>query len=111
MVQLLNKLHIRAADSKERLLSVIKNPVTDHIPVGCVKIGTSHSAKNLVHLPDFVKTLPSDTPIVFVIGAMAHGKVNVDYIDQEISFSSYPLSASVACGKVCCAYEDLWNIL
>ena len=49
-------------------------------------------------------------------------------VDEKISISNYPLSASVACGKVsspsllrglveftdsqfCCALEDLWDIV
>ncbi|XP_044858977.1 ribosomal RNA small subunit methyltransferase NEP1-like [Mauremys mutica] len=34
MVQLLHKLSVRAADGPQKLLKVIKNPVTDHLPVG-----------------------------------------------------------------------------
>ena len=34
MVQLLHKYHITAADSKVKLIKVIKNPVTDHLPPG-----------------------------------------------------------------------------
>ena len=32
MVQLLHKLSIRAANGPHKLLKVIKNPVTDHLP-------------------------------------------------------------------------------
>ena len=49
-------------------------------------------------------------------------------VDEKLSISNYPLSASVACGKVslrsplyvlvkftdpqfCCALEDLWDIV
>jgi rRNA small subunit pseudouridine methyltransferase Nep1 len=28
-----------------------------------------------------------------------------------LGISSYALSASVACAKVCCAFEDLWDIM
>lgn len=51
---------------------VIKNPVTDHLPVGCRKISTSYSAEKVVHPRELV---PSDDPMVIVVGAMAHGKV------------------------------------
>ncbi|KAL9989642.1 hypothetical protein ACROYT_G004209 [Oculina patagonica] len=43
MVQLLHKLSIHAADGPQKLLKVIKNPVTDHLPTGCRKIGRSLS--------------------------------------------------------------------
>ena len=39
-VQLLHKLSVRASSGPEKLLNVIKNPVTNHLPVGCKKIGT-----------------------------------------------------------------------
>ena len=55
------------------LLQVIKNPVTDHLPTGALKIGTSFHADNLVD----VKTFAKDKPVVFVVGAMAHGRVSV----------------------------------
>jgi rRNA small subunit pseudouridine methyltransferase Nep1 len=61
---------------------------------------------------------------------MARGKDTfADHIiDEKISISDYPLSASVACGKVrimcctapelwmtawqfCCALEELWDIV
>jgi hypothetical protein len=41
-VQLLHKLSIRSADGPEKLLRVIKNPITDHLPPNCRKIGTWH---------------------------------------------------------------------
>jgi len=50
---------------------VIKNPVTDHLPTGCPKIGTSYHAEQIVD----VSKLAKEEPVVFVIGAMAHGKV------------------------------------
>ncbi len=53
-------------------MKVIKNPITDHLPVGCIKIGTSFSADKLVK----PKELPrGEQPVAIVVGAMAHGKV------------------------------------
>jgi rRNA small subunit pseudouridine methyltransferase Nep1 len=40
-VQLLHKLSIRATQGPERLLQVIKNPITDHLPTGAPKLGTA----------------------------------------------------------------------
>ena len=54
------------------IFQVIKNPVTDHLPTGCQKIGTSFQADLCVDVGEFAK----NEPIVFVVGAMAHGKVN-----------------------------------
>lgn len=42
MVQLLHKYHITAADSKVKLIKVIKNPVTDHLPPGESSIHSFH---------------------------------------------------------------------
>ncbi|XP_040090986.1 ribosomal RNA small subunit methyltransferase NEP1 isoform X5 [Oryx dammah] len=69
--QLLHKLSVRAADGPQKLLKVIKNPVSDHFPVGCMKIGTSFSVPVV---SDVRELAPSSDPIVFVVGAFAHGK-------------------------------------
>lgn len=53
------------------LFQVIKNPVTNHLPTGCVKIGTSYHSDQIVDVRKLVK----EEPMVFVVGAMAHGKV------------------------------------
>jgi len=53
----------------------------------------------------------SDKVVVFVIGAMSHGKVNIDYANTEISISKYPLSGSVACGKICASFEKFFGVI
>ena len=73
-VQLLHKFCVRASDSPMKLLKVIKNPITNHLPVGCRKIAMSFSAKEVKNPRDLV---PGDEPIAIVIGAMAHGQVYV----------------------------------
>ncbi|KAK7087051.1 18S rRNA pseudouridine methyltransferase [Halocaridina rubra] len=107
MVQLLHKLSVRASDGNLKLLKAIRNPVTDHLPVGSRKIGTSYSAKNLVHPRDLA---PAEDPVVVVVGAMAHGKVEVDYVEEEVSFSQYHLSAALTCAKLCSGFEEAWGI-
>ncbi|XP_042304234.1 ribosomal RNA small subunit methyltransferase NEP1 isoform X1 [Sceloporus undulatus] len=74
MVQLLHKFSVRAADGPQKLLKVIKNPVTDHLPVGCTKIGTSFSVPTVTDMRDLV---PTADPIAIVVGAFAHGSVRV----------------------------------
>ncbi|KJE91388.1 C2f protein, variant [Capsaspora owczarzaki ATCC 30864] len=111
MVQLLHKLSIRATDGPDRLLKVIKNPVTDHLPPGCRKIGFSFDAKRTVQFSEYIKTLPPTDPVAFIVGAFAHGEIDEDYCEESIAISEYPLSASVACGKLCAGFEDLWGIL
>ncbi|KAJ1567575.1 Ribosomal RNA small subunit methyltransferase mra1 [Cladochytrium tenue] len=112
MVQLLHKLSIRSVDGPDKLLKVIKNPITDHLPPNCRKIAMSGDAPTL-RLGAYLPTLPPDEPIVFFVGAMAHGPDNWadDVIDDKVSVSDYPLSASVTCGKLTCAFEDMWGIL
>lgn len=73
-VQLLHKFSVRSSDGPTKLLKVICNPVTDHLPVGCRKLGTSFSATNVVSPKDLV---PTDEPISIVVGAVAHGKVYI----------------------------------
>lgn len=33
------------------------------------------------------------------------------YVDEKIGISEYPLSASVACGKVCANKSIRWNLI
>ncbi|CAN7985391.1 unnamed protein product, partial [Ixodes pacificus] len=73
MVQLLHKLCIRAGSGSVKLLKVIKNPVTDWLPVGCKKVMMSLHAEKLVRPRDLVPE--TNEPITVVIGAMAHGSV------------------------------------
>ena len=59
-------------------------------------------------LSTYLPTLPTTHSIAVVVGAMARGKDDFadGYVDEKISISDYPLSASVACGKV-----SLWHLL
>ncbi|KAL5017358.1 hypothetical protein ScPMuIL_006947 [Solemya velum] len=108
MVQLLHKLSIHALDGPQKLLKVIKNPITDHLPIGCKKVKMSFQADECTEVR---KIVPKDEPVVFVIGAMAHGSVDVDYTERSVSISNYPLSAALSCAKVCSAFEEEWGVL
>ncbi|XP_057557728.1 ribosomal RNA small subunit methyltransferase NEP1 isoform X1 [Hippopotamus amphibius kiboko] len=108
MVQLLHKLSVRAADGPQKLLKVIKNPVSDHFPVGCMKIGTSFSVPIVSDVRELV---PSSDPIVFVVGAFAHGQVDVEYTEKMVSISNYPLSAALTCAKLTTAFEEVWGVV
>jgi rRNA small subunit pseudouridine methyltransferase Nep1 len=111
IVQLLHKLSIRSVSSTEKLLKVIKNPIDDHLPAGCFKIVLSGDAP-VVKLNKWTESLKKDIPICFFIGAFAHGKDDlVDSFEDKIGISKYPLSASVACAKICGAFEELWDII
>lgn len=55
-----------------------------------------------VKLSKYLRTLPETHSIAIFVGAMARGRDDfADHVvDEKISISEYPLSASVACGKV-----------
>lgn len=74
LVQLLHKFSVRAAETSAKLMKVIKNPITDHLPAGCQKVATSFSAGKPIKPSELVI---KDAPIAFVVGAMAHGQVSL----------------------------------
>lgn len=75
-VQLLHKFNVRASDGPMKLLKVIRNPISDHLPVGCHKTLMSFNAKKVINPRELV---PSDTPAAIIVGAMAHGQVSYCY--------------------------------
>ncbi|KAI9707112.1 MAG: 18S rRNA pseudouridine methyltransferase [Candelina mexicana] len=112
MVQLLHRLSIRSMNSQEKLLRVIKNPITDYLPPNCRKVTLSWDAE-VVRVRDYIADLGSKQSVCVFIGAMAKGKDDFadSFKDDTISISNYSLSASVACSKFCHAAEDVWNIV
>ncbi|EDW06850.1 ribosomal RNA small subunit methyltransferase NEP1 [Drosophila mojavensis] len=116
MVQLLHKFQVRANETSRRLMSVIKNPITDHLPVGCKKYAMSYSGRLVTNCRDLVPkgeegSSAYEEPVVIVIGAFAHGTLNTDYTEELISISRYPLSAAIACSKLCSAFEEVWGVV
>lgn len=73
-----------------------------------MKIGTSFSAPVV---SDIKELAAGGDPIVFVVGAFAHGSVNVDYTEKMVSISNYPLSAALTCAKLTTAFEEAWGII
>ncbi|KAL2356221.1 Alpha/beta knot methyltransferase [Cryomyces antarcticus] len=112
MVQLLHRLSIRSTTSQEKLLKVIKNPITDHLPLNCRKVTLSFDAP-VVRVRDYIQDLGPKESVCVFIGAMAKGNDDFAdaYKDDAISISNYSLSASVACSKFCHAAEDVWDII
>lgn len=108
-VQLLHKFSIKASDSPQKLMRVIKNPISDHLPVGCRKYAMSFSASEVKHARELVPKV--DEPVALVVGAFAHGALNLDYTEGNFSISNYPLSAALACTKICSAFEEVWGII
>ncbi|MCJ1471374.1 18S rRNA pseudouridine methyltransferase [Lambiella insularis] len=112
MVQLLHRLSIRSTNSQEKLLKVIKNPITDHLPPNCRKVTLSFDAE-VVRVRDYIADLGPKESICVFVGAMAKGVDDFAdaFKDDSISISNYSLSASVACSKFCHAAEDVWDII
>lgn len=112
MVQLLHRLSIRSTNSDEKLLKVIKNPITDHLPPNCRKVTLSFDAP-VVRVKDYIETLDPKESICIFVGAMAKGNDTFadSFKDDTISISNYSLSASVACSKFCHAAEEVWDII
>lgn len=111
MLQLLQKLSISAVGKREKLFRVIKNPVTQYLPPNSRKIGFSYSSEKLVKMKDYVNAVSDDTSLVFMVGAMAHGKIAKDEADDYIKISEYPMSAAWCIARICEAMHDKWNIL
>ncbi len=108
--QLLTKLRIRASETSEVLLKVIKNPIIEHLPAGSPIVTTSEKSR-LVDIDEYCSSLDNGKPVVFVVGAISKGDVNINYSDDSVSVSSYPLSAAVVCSKLCNSFEKVWDLL
>ncbi|KAG2324898.1 hypothetical protein Bca52824_007626 [Brassica carinata] len=118
MLQLLQNLSITAVDSPQKLLCVIKNPVTNYLPPNSRKIvffsllsSLSYSSEKLVNMQKHLATVCSETDIVFVLGAMSHGKIECDYIEEFVAISGYPLSTAYCVSRICEALSTNWNII
>ena len=114
MVQLLQKLSIRATNGPDKLLKVVKQPVARHLPVNVPRVGFSYSSETLVRFQDYVTAQKSrlDTSgIVYVLGAMAHGMIDMSYTDTHVSISEYPLSAAYCASRITNAMETIWAIV
>lgn len=111
IVQLLHKFSIKASDSAAKLLKVIKNPVEDHLPVGCKKYCMSYASDKVTSAKAFAEAAPKDEPICVVIGAIAKGHINPSYTEEDVRIGNFPLSAALTCTKLCSAFEDLWGVL
>ncbi len=108
MVQLLQKLSIRG-NGPEKLLKVIKGPVGRHLPPAAHRIGFSRSAPSVIPMHEH-PAVETAEPLVFVVGAFSHGKIEEGLVDEYISISQYPLSAAYALARITNALEQRWSI-
>lgn len=111
MAQLLKKMSIRAEESSETLLKIVTSPVTNHLPPESLKLALSTQGK-LIKIQDFIKEKDFKEPIVFLVGAVAHGNptMEVDYYQESFCISRYAMSASNCLGRLLTAFEFLWGI-
>mmetsp|Transcript_52663 Transcript_52663/g.113805 ORF Transcript_52663/g.113805 Transcript_52663/m.113805 type:complete len:276 (-) Transcript_52663:78-905(-) len=127
-VELLQQRKIRAAQANETLMKVVSNPVEKYLPPGSRRFGLSVKGRS-VKLRDFAAGLEAEAtadpeegrkasavPIVFAIGAVAHGdpvweaQFGANYIEETISVCPWGLSAACCCMKVCNEFEYLWGV-
>jgi len=116
--QLLQKLSITAVGKREKLLNVVKNPVTRYLPVGARKVGEfiflsinmfrykldmlidvfeylglSFSAEKSVNLFDYVAKSSDDEPLVFVVSKSCDTVIKLNSFDLLIFVPNPVLSA------------------
>lgn len=123
LVQLLAKRIIKSPDGTI-LLRVIKNPVTQYLPVGCEILLTSFAASKLSRPRELVPK-GDIKQVAIVIGCIAQGQVwmslftsvynkyfqvKVDYPTTDVKISNFPLSAAITCTKVASDFEEAWDI-
>uniref|UniRef100_A0A7S0RIM2 Ribosomal RNA small subunit methyltransferase NEP1 n=1 Tax=Chlamydomonas leiostraca TaxID=1034604 RepID=A0A7S0RIM2_9CHLO len=111
MAQLLQKLSIRATNGPDKLMKVIKGPVTKYLPLDCTRLGFSWASDKKVAIHEYVRGLPDSKPVVFVVGAFAHGKIDAPWVDTNIAISEYPLSAAYVLARITNAFEQKWGIV
>mmetsp|Transcript_4259 Transcript_4259/g.6045 ORF Transcript_4259/g.6045 Transcript_4259/m.6045 type:complete len:96 (+) Transcript_4259:833-1120(+) len=95
-------------------MKVIRNPITSHLPVGSAKFAFSFNSEKMVNVVDHAKEIVETRDcesVVYVIGAMAKGKVEADWVEDTLSISNYPLSGACVCNRLAHAYELALNIL
>lgn len=109
MLELLDKSCIRAKESGEVLLRVLKGSLTQHLPENALMIGLTHSSPKIVDINHYLSAANNDSVLCFVVGAMAKGKVNKDGMDDYISVSNLPLSARYCVAIICQVFEDKWK--
>ena len=112
-------MKIKAADNGTTLMKVIKNPFSQHLPVGTHVYGMS--CQGLLYSPaGLTKALIPLSPdegenqVCFIIGAMAAGHVTVEdhpYIEKMFSISDYPLSGATAINRILGAIEHQWGVV
>ncbi|KAG5602205.1 hypothetical protein H5410_033575 [Solanum commersonii] len=74
-------------------------------------LGFSDSSDKLVDIQDYVNGISNDMNLVFVVGAMARGKIEKDDVEDYLSISDYPMSAAYCISMIANVVERKWKIL
>ncbi len=121
MAELLMKFKVRGTAGSEPLLRVIKNPITSHLPVGTRRVVCTYNTENTVDIREHAKSVVAGgdeyadakgvNNVLYVVGAIAHGKVTEEWAEENLCISDYPLSAATVCSRITYAYECLHDIL
>lgn len=110
MSQLLQKFSIRAEQGGGKLLKCVKGPVTNHLPSDAQVIAFSREGSVKQRARQIMEGLEEEREVVFIVGAFAHGHLNVDYAQKTVSITDLPLSAACCLSKLTNALEDEWDI-
>ena len=121
MAELLVKFKVRGTAGSEPLLRVIKNPITSHLPVGTRRVVCTYNSDNTMDIREHAKSVVDSgteyadskgvNNVLYVVGAIAHGKITEEWAEEDLCLSDYPLSASTVCSRITYAYECLHDIL
>ena len=110
MAQLLQKFAIRAEKGPGKLLKCIKGPVTQYLPGDAHVIALSREGEHKQKARALMEGLDDGRSLVFVVGAFAHGHLDISYADRVVSLTELPLSAACCLSKLTHALEDKWDI-
>lgn len=110
VTQLLQKFSIRAEKGTGKLFRCVKGPITRHLPSDACVVALSREAEIQKRARHLVDEFEDGRPIVFVVGAIAHGHLNVDYAERNVSITDLPLSAACCLSKLSNALEEKWKI-
>ena len=87
MVKLLQKLSIRATNVQKSCWELLNNRLRSIFQLEDGGLETSYSAPKVIKLHDYVVSMGTKAKLVFVVEAMAHGKIKTDYIEDMIVVS------------------------
>ncbi|EKM53818.1 uncharacterized protein PHACADRAFT_148630 [Phanerochaete carnosa HHB-10118-sp] len=111
MVQLLQQGENRGASDSQVLMHILDHAIARHLPPDTLKLGESHYARTAPR-GGWCGAGRGTRSLALFVGAHAKGTRRLcgRCHRETVSLGSYAVSASVVCGKVCCAMEDLLGI-